>query len=100
MSDRTITLALLVDFLEKEGQGCNLISDDDGRWAVSTSGHQPVITGKHAQTFQTVSWVEPNEWRPTIREALLAFWKMGHERKRKPREEEEKVNAKSRDAKV
>jgi hypothetical protein len=54
-----------------ENEGCNLISDDDGRWAVSTSGFQPVPEeGGFKEAVQIVSWVEPSEWFNSPRAAI------------------------------
>lgn len=51
--------------------GCNLISDDDGRWAVSTSGFQPVPEdGGFTETVSITSFVDPEEWKPSILEAI------------------------------
>lgn len=58
-----------------EMEGCNLISDDGGRWAVSTSGFQPMpLSGGFTESVHIVSFVDPHEWRPSIREALEYFF--------------------------
>jgi len=48
-----------LDFLE-ENQGCALVSDLDGQWAV-----YPAET--------EIFFIEITAWRPTIREAIDAF---------------------------
>jgi hypothetical protein len=63
-----------LDWLEKQ-QGLNLVSDDDGLWAVSTSGTQPAPHGQDSgpwppEDFATVSFVDRDQWRPSIREAI------------------------------
>lgn len=61
----------LLDWLEKQ-QGCGLISSDNGHWAVSGSGMQNCPTGRDPQDIDTTFFVFAGEWRPTIREAILA----------------------------
>lgn len=61
----------LLDWLEKQ-QGYGLISDDFGRWAVSGSGIQNVPDGSGAFDFAGEFYVERDDWRPTIREAIMA----------------------------
>jgi hypothetical protein len=52
-------------------QGCNLISDDGGQWALSTSGIQPVPEGgRFTETVAINSWVDPEEWKPSVRAAI------------------------------
>jgi hypothetical protein len=64
--------AELVDWLQGEC-GSNLISDDAGRWAVSSMGMQPVPPdGGFTDTVCISSIVTADEWRPTIREAIDA----------------------------
>jgi hypothetical protein len=64
----------LIEALQ-EAAGCNLVSDDNGKWAVSTSGTQPIVDTPEGftETVGIVSFVEPHEWKSTIREALIAF---------------------------
>ncbi len=61
----------LIDMLEKS-PGCNLISNDGGRWAVSTSGFQDLPKDSPID-MEIISWIEAKEWKPSIREALLYF---------------------------
>lgn len=63
-----------LDWLDKpEQQGANLVSDDDGRWAISDSGVQPCAPdGGFTETVAISSWVEPHQWKPTVREAIDA----------------------------
>ena len=63
----------LIDFLNSQ-QGVNLISDDGGRWAVSGDGFQPVPEeGGFTETVSITSFVEAEDWKPSIREALEAY---------------------------
>lgn len=61
-----------IDWLEEQGDGIALVHDDFGYWAVSNSGMQPVVEGPHTEPFDTQLVVFPEEWRPTIREAIDA----------------------------
>lgn len=62
-----------LDWLGKQ-YGTNLVNDDVGRWAVSDMGMQEVppdggfteVTGIH-------SIVGPEQWQPSIREAIDAY---------------------------
>ena len=65
------------ELIDKLGalQGVNLISDDGGRWAVSGDGMQPVPEeGGFTETVHIVSLVDAEDWRPSIREALEAYF--------------------------
>ena len=51
--------------------GYNLVNDDGGRWAVSDGGLQPVPEeGGFKDFVSIVCFVEPEFWKPTIREAV------------------------------
>lgn len=59
-----------LDFLEKSS-GLNLVNDDAGRWAVSDSGMQPVPPdGGFKDLVDITCLVDPEYWKPTIREAI------------------------------
>ena len=58
-----------LDWLEKL-DGCGLISDDAGRWAVSTGGVQNMPNPKKAIDIFTSFFVEAQEWQKTIRTAI------------------------------
>jgi hypothetical protein len=61
-----------LDWLGKH-EGVNLVSDDGGRWAVSDMGFQQVPEEGGFKELVTIgSMVQPEDWRPTIREALDA----------------------------
>lgn len=54
-------------------QGVNLVSDDGGKWAVSGDGFQPVPEdGGFTETVSITTFVDPDEWRGDIREAIDA----------------------------
>jgi hypothetical protein len=58
-----------LDWLEKN-DGCGLISDDAGRWAVSTSGTQNCPDSEKPIDIATYFFVEAKEWQKSIREAI------------------------------
>jgi len=60
-----------IDFLE-DHQGCALVSDDDGRWAVCCDGFQNVTAGEPAD-IETTFFIEKKFWNASIREAIDAF---------------------------
>lgn len=60
----------LLNWLE-EHQGCDLVSSDNGYWAVSCSGMQNVPFEKEPQDIDTCFIIFKDEWRPTVREAIL-----------------------------
>lgn len=51
----------------------NLICDDDGNYAMASDGFQPVPAGGGKGFSETVSIttiVDPEQWKPTVREAI------------------------------
>jgi hypothetical protein len=60
-----------LEWLEKQ-DGAGLISDDNGHWAVSTTGVQKVIEGGSPINLETLFLVFREEWRDTVREAIDA----------------------------
>ncbi len=67
-----LSLADLFRIFEEQGCGCALISDDAGNWAVSGEGFQNVPDDP-PQDIETSFFIEKDLWKPTIREALIAF---------------------------
>ena len=64
----------LIDYLESS-DGVSLLSDDDGRWAVSDAGFQPAPPeGGFTDAVMISCYVTPEEWKPTIREALECYF--------------------------
>lgn len=61
----------LLDFLES-CEGAALISDDAGNWAVSGDGVQNVPDDP-PQDISTSFFIEKDQWRPSVREAILAY---------------------------
>jgi len=62
----------LLDYLELS-EGCALISDDRGNWAVSCSGMQNIEEGNHPIDIETIFFIEKSDWKPSIREAIKYF---------------------------
>ena len=62
----------LIRIFGEEGCGCALISDDAGNWAVSGEGFQNVPLDP-PQDIETTFFIEKEQWKPSIREALIAF---------------------------
>lgn len=61
----------LLDFLET-CEGAALVSDDAGNWAVSGAGIQDVPDNP-PQDILTSFFIEKDQWRPSVREAILAY---------------------------
>jgi hypothetical protein len=59
----------LLDWLEKQ-EGLGLISDDAGRWAISGSGFQNNPNRKKSIDIASSFFVEADDWRKSIREAV------------------------------
>ena len=57
-----------INWLQKQ-QGFALVSDDFGHWAVVGSGFQNVPR-KAPADISTTFFIEKNEWRKTIRQAI------------------------------
>lgn len=64
-----------IDWLEKqadEGRSPALVNDDNGHWAVSMSGFQNAVCGDGPQDIETTFFVNANQWKNTVREAIDA----------------------------
>jgi hypothetical protein len=59
----------LLDWLQEQ-DGCGLISDDAGRWAVSTGGIQNMPDTQKVIDISSTFYVEAKDWRSTVREAI------------------------------
>jgi hypothetical protein len=66
----------LLDWLQNNGfMAPGLINDDGdngGLWAVSMTGIQNMPMGEGPQDISTSFFVEAHEWKPTVREAIIA----------------------------
>lgn len=68
--------AELLDALEQaahRGSCPGVINDDAGRWAVSEDGMQNVPDNDVPIDISTTFFVEADQWRPSIREAIRAW---------------------------
>jgi hypothetical protein len=55
------------------GGAPNLVYDDNGLFAVSGNGYQPVVTGKDKIDGTIHTFVEKRMWKPTIRKAVRYY---------------------------
>lgn len=62
----------IINWLEEKGNGIGLMHDDEESWAVSQSGLQNIRSTSVDQpaSLETVFFVEPEWFQPTIREAV------------------------------
>jgi hypothetical protein len=65
-----MTDAERLDWLSTQ-DGCALVSDDAGNWAVVCSGFQNVPLDP-PDDIQTSFFIRKDEWQPTVREAIDA----------------------------
>jgi hypothetical protein len=65
----------LLDWFEDKGSiACAaLVNDDNGHWAVSTTGMQNVPMQDTPEDIQTTFFIEAKDWKDSIREAILEF---------------------------
>jgi len=74
---RTNFLNYPVDFiletLTEFGQAPNLVYDDNGLFAVSAAGYQPVVTEDEKIEGVLTVFVRKEQWHETIREALRHY---------------------------
>ena len=61
-----------LDYLETQ-EGVALVSDDAGRWAVAGSGFQNVPSRQEPIDITTTFFIEADEWKPSIREAIETY---------------------------
>src|SRR6185295_4543467 len=64
------SIDFILETLITFGQAPNLINDDNGNWAVSGEGYQPVVTGKEKIDGHVMVVVTKKQWAKTIRQAL------------------------------
>lgn len=67
-----LTDAGRIKWLEERNGNANLVADDAGNWAVSDAGFQPVSMDDDGfkETVTIACIVEPEFWKPSIREAI------------------------------
>ena len=59
--------------LSNLGQAPNLLYDDNGNWAVTSTGYQNVVWGDEPEDVETHFFIEAKFWKPTPREALQFY---------------------------
>lgn len=65
----------ILETLTMFGLAPNLVYDDNGKFAVSCQGYQPVVTGNERIAGALTIVVEKNMWKSTIRAALFRYVK-------------------------
>ncbi len=68
-----LSLVELMAIFEKEGDGFAIVSDDAGHWAAVTNGTQNIPDGYPADMWMSFH-IKASEWKPTIAEALQAYY--------------------------
>lgn len=64
----------LLNWFEKEMEGCAIVSDDRGNWAVACTGFQNV-PDVVPDDIETTFFIQKDEWFPTIQAALNNAYK-------------------------
>lgn len=63
----------LLDWLQANGEGYALVSDDFGRWCCTSTGMQNVPDDPDQPSdIQTTHFVSAAEWKPSVRDAIEA----------------------------
>jgi hypothetical protein len=65
----------MIETLTKFGQAPNLMYDDNGLFAISSDGYQPVVFGKNKIAGTITVFVGKKQWKKTIRGALKHYLK-------------------------
>lgn len=62
----------IIDWLEEKGNGIGLVNDDEGAWAVAGTGSQNIrsTAGVQPAPLMTTYFIEPEWFKPTVREAV------------------------------
>jgi hypothetical protein len=60
----------IMEQLANLGHAPNLLYDDNGLWAVTSTGFQTVVCGDEAQDVETHFFVDMKYWKNTPKEAL------------------------------
>lgn len=63
----------IIETLTRFGQAPNVVYDDNGLFAVSSVGYQPVVTGKEKIHGSLNVFVERQQWKKSIRAALKHY---------------------------
>ncbi len=61
----------MLNWLDKQKHcSLGLLNDDNGHWAVSTSGMQNCPSGRDPEDIDTTFFVFKGEWKNSVREAI------------------------------
>lgn len=63
----------IIETLTMFGQAPNIVYDDNGKFAISGGGYQPVVSGNQKIHGNIVVFTEPKMWKKTIRAALKYY---------------------------
>ena len=63
----------ILETITRFGSAPNLVYDDNGMFAITDNGYQPVVTGDELIEGPLTVFVEASQWKKTIREALLHY---------------------------
>jgi hypothetical protein len=63
----------MLETLTRLGHAPCLINDDNGMWALSGAGMQPVVTGKERLDGSVMVIVEKKMWKHTVRKAIMHY---------------------------
>ena len=63
----------IMEQLSNLGQAPNLLYDDNGHWAVTSTGFQSVPNKDDPEDVETHFFIEAKEWKDTPREALKYY---------------------------
>jgi hypothetical protein len=63
----------ILETLTMFGEAPNVVYDDNGLFAVSSMGYQPVVCGKQRIEGLVSVYVKKNQWEKTIRLALKKY---------------------------
>lgn len=63
----------IIEELTKLGAAPNLLYDDNGHFAISGDGFQPVSLDIKVSDLTISTLITKNQWKPTIREALKHY---------------------------
>jgi hypothetical protein len=63
----------ILECLTRFGQAPNVMYDDNGLFAVSSDGFQPVVTGRQRIDGTISVYVNRKQWKKTIRLALKHY---------------------------
>lgn len=69
----SLEVDFIIETLTHLGEAPCVMYDDNGMFAVSGAGYQPVVTGKQRIEGAITVFVEKKQWKKTIRAALKHY---------------------------